>query len=156
MEWLVVILQGAWKGLLGLQKPALIVIPVFILLEWLKVSGWLDRFTRAVRPLTRPLGLPGEAALPLSAAILIGLTFGSGIVLQAGREGNLNRNELTVTCVFAGICHAMIEEPLLFATAGPSPLILAGVRFVLAVFFAAIAAAVLKGRTARREITRAV
>ncbi|HYF93095.1 MAG TPA: hypothetical protein VD969_12730 [Symbiobacteriaceae bacterium] len=64
------------------------------------------------------------------------MTYGSGVILQVGEEGMLSRAELTVTCVFVGICHAVIEETILLAAAGTSGALLVTVRALAGFLFA--------------------
>ncbi|HWI51270.1 MAG TPA: nucleoside recognition domain-containing protein [Symbiobacteriaceae bacterium] len=133
------VLQWMWAGFVaGVMKIVDLwwLVLLFIAIQVLKDAGWLDRISRWMRPILAPLRLPGEAGLPVAAGLAVGLTYGSGVVLQAGEEGRLTRAELTVTCVFLGICHAVIEETILFSAAGTSGLLLVSVRAVAGLVFA--------------------
>lgn len=133
------VLQWIWDGFLsGVMKIVDLwwLVLLFIAIQVLKDAGWLDRISQWMRPILAPLRLPGEAGLPVAAGLAVGLTYGSGVVLQAGEEGKLTRAELTVACVFLGICHAVIEETILFSAAGTSGLLLVSVRAVAGLVFA--------------------
>jgi Fe2+ transport system protein B len=124
LEWL-------WEGFCqGLDKLVGLwwLVLLFIGIQILKDSGWLAKMSRWMRPLLRSLRLPDDAALPVVAGLGIGVTYGSGVILQAAEEGKLTAAELTVTCVFVGICHAVIEETVLFAAAGTNGALLLAVR----------------------------
>lgn len=132
-------LQWIWEGFAsGVMKVASLwwLVPLFILIQALKDSGWLGRLSGLMRPLLAPLRLPGAAGMPVVAGLAIGLTYGAGVILQTAEEGKLSRNELTVACVFLGICHAIIEETILFSAIGTNGFFLIGIRFVTGALFA--------------------
>jgi hypothetical protein len=132
LEWL-------WQGFMsGLLKVVALwwLVPLFIAVQWLKDSGLLGKVSQWLAPLLSPLRLPGDAGLPVAAGLAVGLTYGAGVILQTAEEGKLNRSELTVTAVFLGICHALIEETILFSAAGTSGVLLITLRVVLGLFFA--------------------
>lgn len=124
MEW-------AWEGLIsGVMKVVDLwwLVPLFIGIQLLKDSGWLGKLSGLMRPLLAPLRLPGDAGLPMVAGLGVGLTYGAGVIIQSAEEGKLSRDELTVTCVFLGICHALIEETILFSSIGTNGFLLAAIR----------------------------
>jgi hypothetical protein len=132
------LLSWIWEGFVsGVMKVAGLwwLVLLFIAIQLLKDSGWLAKASRWMSPLLRPLRLPDEAGLPMIAGLAIGLTYGAGVILQTAEEGSLNREQLTVMCVFLGICHAVFEETILFTAAGSNGLLLVAIRFVTAVAF---------------------
>jgi spore maturation protein SpmB len=142
----VVLVQWLWEGFVaGVAKVATLwwLVPLFIVIQVLKDSGWLNKVSGWMKPILAPLRLPGEAGLPTVAAVTVGLTYGSGIILQTAEEGNLTRNELTVLCIFVGICHAIIEETILFSAVGVNGFMLLGIRFVTGALFGMVASWVL-------------
>lgn len=141
-----VLLHWLWEGFVsGISKVVALwwLIPLFVAIQWLKDGGWLDKVARLMKPVLSPLRLPGEAGVPVVAALTVGLSYGAGVILQAGEEGKLSRNELTVTCVFVGITHALIEETILFTGIGANGVLLITLRVVLGLLFAWGAARVL-------------
>jgi len=142
MEWI-------WTGFLdGVMKVVSLwwVIPLFVGIQLMKDRGWLDKVSHWLRPVLAPLRLPGDAGLPVAAGLAVGLTYGAGVIIQAAEEGKLKRDELTVTCIFVGISHALIEETLLFSTAGTSGLLLLVIRVLTALVFGLIASRLLLKR----------
>lgn len=127
MMWLTWLWEGLIAGLLQVAQLWWLIL-LFIGIQILKDTGWLTRAARYMAPVLRPLRLPGEAGLPMAAGLGIGLTYGAGILVQTAREGRLSRDELTVMCVFLGICHAIFEETVLFAAAGANGLLLLAIR----------------------------
>lgn len=115
---------------------AMMMVPILILMEVLKERGVMARFYRYVAPWTRPLDLPPEAAPALGTGVAFGLMFGAGVVLQTGREGKLDRRQLTTLCLFLSICHAVVEETIIFVAIGANGLVILASRF----FFGILAA----------------
>jgi hypothetical protein len=128
MAWLTWIWDGFVAGVLEVAQLWWLVL-LFIAIQLLKDSGVLARAARYMAPVLRPLRLPADASLPMAAGLGSGLTYGAGILIQTGREGQLSRNELTVLCVFLGICHAVVEETILFSAVGADGLLLLSIRF---------------------------
>lgn len=131
-------LQWVWDGLLsGATKVVGLwwLVPLFVVIQLLKDSGWLDKLSDHMRPLLKPLRLPGEAGLPVVAGLAVGITYGAGIFFQVADEGKLTRDELTTAFIFLGICHAVIEETILFTALGINGLLLLFVRLVVATLF---------------------
>ncbi len=139
--------EWVWQGFLsGVTKVLGLwwLIPLFIAIQLLKDSGWLERLSGAMRPLLASLRLPGEAGLPVVAGLAVGLTYGAGVILQTAEAGRLTRRELTTACVFLGICHALIEETILFTAIGTNGLLLIAIRVVAGLAFGYAAARLLK------------
>lgn len=131
MMWLTWLWEGLLTGALQVARLWWL-IPLFIGIQILKDAGWLSHASRFMAPVLRPLRLPGDAGVPLAAGLAIGLTYGAGVLLQTAREGRLTRNELTVLCVFLGVCHAIFEETFLFAAAGANAFLLLAIRMAAA------------------------
>jgi len=139
-------LTWLWDGFAdGVLKVAGLwwLIPLFIGIQFLKDSGWLDRLSRWMQPLLAPLRLPGDAGLPVAAALTVGVTYGAGVIIQAGQEGKLTRNELTTACVLVGIWHSIIEETILLTAAGTNGLLLLAIRAAMGILFGWLASRIL-------------
>lgn len=135
-------LQWAWEGFVdGVLKVAGLwwLILLFIGIQFLKDGGWLDRASVRMQPLLAPLRLPGDAALPIVAGLTVGVTYGAGIIIQAGEEGRLTKNELTTACVLVGICHSIFEETILLTAAGTNGLLLLAIRAAMGLLFGFLA-----------------
>lgn len=149
--WLQWIWEGFVSGALKLAELWWLVF-LFIVIQLLKDSGWLEKASSKLKPLLAPLRLPNDAGLPVLAGLAVGLTYGAGVILQTAEEGRLTRNELTVACVFLGICHAVIEETILFSAIGVNGMFLVAIRFVLGVLIALGTSRYLLARTAQANI----
>lgn len=135
MNIMEMIREALSTSVMSMLQIALIVTPLLIVMEFLKAKGWVDKITELVKPATKSLYLPKESAFPVVVGWTIGLQYGAGVMMQVGREGVMNTKDLTITCVFVGIAHSLIEETVIFAGIGGNALILLAARFLAGVVF---------------------
>jgi hypothetical protein len=112
--------EAAWGSLSSVWTMARIVIPLMVVIEVAKELHLVERLVRFLRPAMRFLGLSPRAAFPLLVGVFFGLAYGAGLLIDFAREGELNADENYLLNVFLNICHAMIEDPLLFFAIGAS------------------------------------
>ncbi|HOT42393.1 MAG TPA: hypothetical protein PLA00_06895, partial [Syntrophorhabdaceae bacterium] len=77
--------------------------------------------------------------IPLLTGIIIGLTYGAGVIIHSIRSSNMDKKEAFLILLFLSICHAIIEDTLIFVVIGANGLILIVARFILAFAFTYIA-----------------
>ncbi|HLO01677.1 MAG TPA: nucleoside recognition domain-containing protein [Symbiobacteriaceae bacterium] len=150
-------LQWIWSGFLdGLSKLlTLWWVPLLLIaLQILKDSGYLMKLNRLAKPLLRYLRLPDEAGFPVVAAIGLGVTYGSGLIIQAAEESNFTQAQMTVMVIFVGICHAIFEETALFFGAGANGFLLLAIRFASAFVFGGLATLWFYRRPAERAVQK--
>lgn len=109
-----------------------ILIPVMILLQIIKELGIASRLSRMLGRVTRLFSMSDEASMPLLVGIVFGITYGAGVIIDASSSGKLTKQECFVLAVFLSLCHALVEDTLLFASLGASGWILVLGRIVLA------------------------
>lgn len=148
-EILLVALQTAAAGVLQL---AVIVFPLMLIIQVLKETGFLERLTRSMRWLTRPLGLTPAAGLPLMAGIFFGLAFGAGVILDSAREGNVTRKDLYLLVLFLSGSHAVVEDTLIFLPTGISVWPLLVLRLLTALLLTMLAARLWEWRDRHRSV----
>ena len=116
------------KDLVSLTiKLFIIILPLTISYEFLK--------ERQLKLNKRPfffVGITQHGLVPLITGIIIGLTYGAGVIIHSIRTSNLSRKESFLILLFLSICHAMIEDTLIFVVIGANGFILIAFRFVLA------------------------
>ncbi len=101
-----------------LGKTFAIVVPLMVLMEFLRNGPWLDRLTNATyRPL-RILGLEKHSVMPLWAGFFLGIAYGAGMILDAAENEGFTGRQAFLVSVFLGVCHAIVEDTLLFAAIG--------------------------------------
>ena len=89
--------------------------------EWMRARDLYHRLTRPLRPLLRFLGLADSVAFLWITAMVLGLAYGSGLLMEeAKQEGAYRPQDLRDFNVSAGVCHSIIEDSALLATCGAS------------------------------------
>lgn len=138
-----------WDAAIGaagtVLQLALIVIPLMIAVELLRTFRVLDRLSRWMEPGARLLGMSREASFPLVAGAVLGISFGSGLIIDSAREGRITRKDSMLLTAFLAPCHAVFEDTLLFVPLGVNPFFLLGLRLVTALILTLTLAYVWRG-----------
>ncbi|WP_408954688.1 nucleoside recognition domain-containing protein [Natroniella sp. ANB-PHB2] len=133
MDWsemLLEILSGNLELLIDIAK---IIFPLLIGIEIADEVGILDKVSQLFNPFLKYFNLPSEAGLPLIVSQIFGITYGAGVIIRIVDEDRLTAEELMSVGVFLAICHAVIEDTLLFIAIGGRGVIMLGVRIMLAI-----------------------
>lgn len=121
------------QGLGGLMlKIFLIVMPLIVFLEWAKTRRWFSRFIVSSEPVFKPIGFRPQSLFPLLIGILFGISYGAGVLIPQARSGELDRKQVFLIGAFLSVCHAIVEDTLLFVALGGNGLIIVGVRILMA------------------------
>ncbi len=122
------IILGSLIGALRLCAMLfLIIVPLTIIYEFLKTrTAWLAAKKRAVA------GVSSNGLIPLATGIIIGLTYGAGVIIHSIRSTDMQKGEAFLILFYLSVCHAIIEDTLIFVVIGANGLILVGARFFLA------------------------
>ncbi|WP_404429264.1 nucleoside recognition domain-containing protein [Sutcliffiella horikoshii] len=113
-----IILDATQRGLMGILQLAIIVIPLMILVQYMKELGWLAIFSKWMGPFTRALGMKENTSTTMAAGLVIGLAYGAGVMIQAVKEDNVSKKDLTLAFIFLVACHAVVEDTLIFIPLG--------------------------------------
>jgi spore maturation protein SpmB len=135
MDWTKVVLETISVSYSTILKMTFIIIPLLIAIECLKDMGWLEKISSKFQGFTKFLRLPGEAALGLIVALFVGLLFGSGVIMQITKEVKMTRTQMNILFAFIGICHAVIEETIIFTAIGANGVIVLLGRVLSALLF---------------------
>ncbi|XJZ26902.1 nucleoside recognition domain-containing protein [Bacillota bacterium Lsc_1132] len=131
----VILLEAIQKAGLGIFQLALIVIPLMLVIQILKDLQWLTKFSRAMAPVTRSLGMKENTSTTMAAGLFFGLAYGAGVMIQAVKEDGVSQKDLTLAFIFLVACHAVVEDTLIFLPLGipvwPLFLIRLGVAIVI-------------------------
>ena len=123
------IILVALKDSLALTiKLLCIILPLTISYEFLK-----HRQSAIEKRHFAFFGISGKGLVPLITGIIIGLTYGAGVIIYSIRTSNTSKKEAFLILLFLSICHAIIEDTLIFVVIGANGLVLIGFRFALAI-----------------------
>lgn len=115
-------------------KLLLIILPLTISYEFIKERGLFSG--------TKPfffMGITRPGLLPLITGVVIGLTYGAGVIIHSIRHYKISRREVFLILLFLSVCHAIFEDTLIFVVIGANGLVLVVARLILAVFFTYLA-----------------
>jgi len=126
-------LVEAFRGAVGLTvKIILIVVPILTAYEILRALRPVRRAGEAVAPALAPFGISRGGAVALFAGLMLGISYGGGIILRVRETHALERGEVFRISLILCTCHAIVEDTLLFAAIGANGWIIAGARVLLA------------------------
>lgn len=80
--------------------------------------GWLGIIEKPLSPLMNIFGLPRSTTLSWVVANLIGLAYGSAIMIEESEKGRMNRQDADLLNHHVALSHSQLEDPLLFLTLG--------------------------------------
>ncbi|MGG5252023.1 nucleoside recognition domain-containing protein [Neobacillus sp. SM06] len=113
-----ILLEAVQKAGLGIFQLALIVIPLMLVIQILKDLQWLTKFSKAMGPVIRSLGMRENTSTTMAAGLFFGLAYGAGVMIQAVKEDGVSQKDLTLAFIFLVACHAVIEDTLIFLPLG--------------------------------------
>ncbi len=140
--WGEIFIHGIQTSVLGILQMAVIIIPLMIGIQLLKDIKALPYLAKGLMPFTRLIGATEKTGVTLMAGIVFGIAFGAGVIIQAAKEDNLSKKDLYLVSIFLVICHAVIEDTLIFVPLGINVLPLLLIRILLAILVTALTAKV--------------
>lgn len=140
MHWLVSISSTVAK----------IIVLVNVLLVFQQIMeefGWIQAINKPLSPLMKVFGLPESTTLSWVVANLIGLAYGSAIMIDQSEKGKMSRKDADLLNHHVAVSHSQLEDPLLFLTLGYALHWLIWPRILLAMAAVWVRKAELKVRT---------
>jgi len=101
-------------------KVVLVVTAMMVATEWMRQAGWIRRMERGALPILRLLGLRERVAFPWLTAQILGVTFGSGLLIEELRERQIGARDVRALHTSIGISHSLLEDTILLVTVGAS------------------------------------
>ena len=105
-------------GARSLVLIALVSIPIVFALELARQHGLLARLRRPLAPVVRGLGIEERGTEALLAGLFFGMVYGAGVIVSRIEEEGLPRAQVDRICIALVLCHAIVEDTLLFAPVG--------------------------------------
>ncbi|MBD3241723.1 MAG: hypothetical protein GF331_14120 [Chitinivibrionales bacterium] len=107
--------QGQARNLIAIY---LIVLCLLIVMDVLRRTGLADLLTRALAPVLRGLGMSAQAAPLTLIGVLMGISYGGGLMLREARSGTLGRRDVFFAMALMGLAHSIVEDSLLMVLLG--------------------------------------
>ncbi|MGH1352617.1 MAG: nucleoside recognition domain-containing protein [Methyloligellaceae bacterium] len=120
-----------------------VIFVLYIFLDVLEKTGITKILLKLMAPLLNFSGLNEQTTPITTVGVLLGLSYGSGLIIQAVREGNIERRAIFLSLCWLCMSHALIEDTaLMLALGGNIWIVLVG-RVVLTILVVRLLALVL-------------
>ncbi len=134
--------DASWLGWAQAEAQNWLSIYLIILgsLVMMKVLAWLgiiDLLKKALGPVVGVLGM-SQAAIPTTIiGMLLGLSYGGGLIIQEARSGLLSKHDVFFSLALLSVCHSIVEDTFLMVVLGShlSGILWARLVFSLVVMF---------------------
>ena len=111
-----------WQWFTSISQTVIkILLLVNILLFFQQIMeefGWINAINKPLSPLMSVFGLPKNTTLSWVVANLIGLAYGSAIMIDQHEKGKMTQKEADLLNHHIALSHSQLEDPLLFVTLG--------------------------------------
>lgn len=101
--------------------------------ELLEEFGIISYIVKFFSPLMRLMGLPQNTTFSWVVANVVGLAYGSAIMIDQSQKGKMDRNDADILNHHIALSHSQLEDPLLFLTLGYPMLPLIIPRVIIAI-----------------------
>lgn len=122
--------SGVFKVLL---QMAVIITVIMVVLEILRALGVIDFLNKVLYKVTKVLGISEGASLPLFIGFFIGITYGAASIIESYQRKDMNKKDVILVSTFLCLCHAIVEDTILFSTIGANIFIISFVRLFIAI-----------------------
>ncbi len=113
------VMQNWLVGTLWLTfKLICIVVSLNILQRILEEFGVMDILARWVSPLLRPMGLPSNTAFLWIVANVVGLAYGSAVLIEHRKAGKISAGDADLLNHHIALSHSLLEDTSLFLAIG--------------------------------------
>jgi spore maturation protein SpmB len=99
-------------------KILILVNLLLIFQRMLEEFGWIEAIEKPFAPVMKFFGLPSSTTLSWMVANLIGLAYGSAIMIEESEQGRMSRQDADLLNHHVALSHSQLEDPLLFLTLG--------------------------------------
>lgn len=125
-----------------------IIVLLFIALDILERLGVIRRITMALEPALRGIGLDSRLAPLTTIGLLLGLTYGGALIIQATKDQDFTPRAKFLALSLLSLSHSLIEDTGLMLALGADVWIILVGRVVFALAVVALLAKVLEYREA--------
>lgn len=96
----------------------LIILSLLLVMRILKAIGVMNVLTRTLEPALTFLGIGREAAPVTIIGMMLGISYGGGLLIQEARSGLLQNRDIYYSFALMGLSHSLVEDTLLMLVLG--------------------------------------
>jgi hypothetical protein len=96
----------------------LVVLALMVLMRILKASGFLDAFSRWLKPVMDWLGIHSSVIPITVVGMSLGILYGGALMIEETRKNNIAPKDVFYAFCLMGLCHSIIEDSLLMMSLG--------------------------------------
>ncbi len=108
----------AWGELTNLAWIFCIILGLMVMMRILDGIGITRLCIRVLSPVLRLIGIGDNAGSITIVGLILGISYGSGLILNEVRKGHVGQKDLFASLSLMGLSHALIEDTLLLAAVG--------------------------------------
>ncbi len=146
MDWIAILLEGLSGSVWVLVRMLVVLVPIIVVLEMLRESGWLERISNKISFIARLFSASKGESFPIAVGGLFGMTNACGVLIDHKRSGVLNKKESRHAAEMVGINHGWIDDPILFVVIGASLPITVFAKIVIAILWGKLVSLRKKGK----------
>lgn len=110
----------------------LLIYALMIIQRMVEKYDLMERMVRPLHPLMRLCGLPESAAYMWIVGNILGISYGSAVMLDLEEQGKITREEANDVNYHLIMNHSLLEDTIVFATLGIPALLIISTRFLFA------------------------
>lgn len=136
-------LQWLWGTAQSFALIFAIILLLLLLLDAMDRTGLTKRITQMLEPLLRVSGLDAQVAPVTTVGVLLGLTYGGGLIIEQAREHDIPPRPRFLALAWLSLSHGLIEDTLLMLAMGGDLLVILVGRVLLTLLIVAALAKLL-------------
>ncbi|MDD6088185.1 MAG: nucleoside recognition protein [Desulfovibrionaceae bacterium] len=109
-----------WDQIQNYLAVFFVIFMLMIVQRILKYFHVTDFLSKLLKPVLLIIGTSPAAASIMIYGIVMGLLYGSGIIINEARKGSLSAHDTFAVMTFMGIAHSLIEDTLVISLLGGS------------------------------------
>lgn len=110
----------------------LLIWALMIIQRLVECYGLMERLARPLHPFMRLCGLPEDAAYMWIVGNILGISYGSAVMIDLEEQGKITREEANDVNYHLIMNHSLLEDTTVFASMGVAPLWIVSTRFLFA------------------------
>ena len=132
------VVEESWLGWIQVQISSLayllmIMSALLLGMKLLNAAGIEAIMVKALAPLMKQLGICRSASSITIVGLLMGITYGGGLLIKEANSGNVGKKDIILAMVLLNLCHSIVEDSLLIMVMGADISAVLGARVVFTV-----------------------